>query len=310
MLVVTCSDDRYALGVGALFASILRFNPAARLALVDLGISTRNLAALQVIAAEAGSRIEVLALSPEGFGHLRTKGHITHAAYARLFIPDLFPLESRCLYLDCDMVATGPIDDLWQMDLAGLPLGAVVARRPDPAELAFHGIAENAYVNTGLLLMDLEVWRRDGLAARCLGFAAAKGGQMVYHDQSAINGVLAGAIRFLPETFNTSEDPRRLIWRIPRIIHYKSPRKPWNAAVPLGSIWWHFIDPHLDRFEQDAVAQAQAAAKLPPARRRRSLPQNLRRLMLGWMVERPCLARLAASGPMPGRAGGGPTSAG
>ncbi len=291
VFVVTCSDDGYALGVGALFASILRFHPQARLALVDLGIGAQNLAALQAIAAEAGNRIEVLALAPGGLNHLCIDGHLSCAAYARLLIPDLFPLESRCLYLDCDMVATGPLDDLWSADLAGLPLGAVVARRPDPAELAFHGLDEGAYVNSGVLLMDLDAWRQGGLTARCLDFAETHGDKVVYHDQSAINAVLAGAIRLLPETFNTAQDHRRMLWRIPRIIHYKSARKPWNAAVPLRAIWWHFSEPHLDRFAAETVARARAAAKLVPARRR-SPVQNLRGVLLRSVIERRCLSRL------------------
>ena len=299
VLVATCSDDHYALGVGALFASILRFNPAARLVLVDLGISSGNLAALQAIAAEAGGRIEVLALSPERVSHLSVSRHISVAAYARLLLPDLLPGDSRCLYLDCDMVVTGPLDDLWQTDLGGLPLGAVPVGRSDPAELASLGLPEAGYVNSGLLLMDLDVWRQEGWTARCLAFAEARGGDLLYHDQSTINAVMAGAIVHLPQTYNMAANHRRIQWRIPRIIHFKSAWKPWNSAPLLGPVWWHFIEPYLHLFDAGAVAKAQAGrGRTPP--RRRSLVQNLRRDLLRWLVLRRCLSRLARTKPRGG----------
>ena len=86
--------------------------------------------------------------------------------------------------------------------LAALPLGdAVVAAVPDPspdaAELASTGVARGAYVNAGLLVMNLPVWRAEGVAERCLALLSDPARQA---EKIEIDGplILRGSAR-IPE---------------------------------------------------------------------------------------------------------------
>lgn len=52
------------------------------------------------------------------------KTDISYTVFLRYFISD-FVKEERVIYMDCDMVVTGPLDDLFTMDLKGYPVAAV-----------------------------------------------------------------------------------------------------------------------------------------------------------------------------------------
>ena len=50
--------------------------------------------------------------------------HIKYQTYFRYLIPE-YVEEDRVLYLDCDMIVTDSLDELFNMDLNGCPVGAV-----------------------------------------------------------------------------------------------------------------------------------------------------------------------------------------
>src|SRR3546814_3345847 len=52
------------------------------------------------------------------FSHFRTDGHISHASYLRIFIPEILPdSEEKVLYLDCDIVVRHDIEPLWYLEI-------------------------------------------------------------------------------------------------------------------------------------------------------------------------------------------------
>src|SRR3954451_2659918 len=53
-----------------------------------------------------------------------TPNRLTLETYIRFWIQDVMPGRRRAIYLDPDTVTTGPIEDLWNVDLGGKVLGA------------------------------------------------------------------------------------------------------------------------------------------------------------------------------------------
>ena len=149
----------------------------------------------------------------------------------------------------CGGTFVPPVADL--APLATLDLGrAVVAAVPDPApaapELASTRIARGDYVNAGLLVMNLAVWRADDIAGRCRALLTDPARPLLSEDQSALNIAAAGRILPLPSRFNVYADPAAYpdatAWpQDPAVIHHVVGLKPWIAAgVELGGIWdWH-----------------------------------------------------------------------
>ena len=241
--LVTGSDDNYAAGVMVLIASAAFHTPDLRATVLDNGISTENRARIDALGAALGIKLDRIEIDADAFADLAVRrGHLTRSTYLRLLIPDLMPDADRVVYMDCDMVVT---DDL--SPLAALPLGdAVVAAVPDPspdaAELTSTGIARGDYVNAGLLVMNLPVWRSDGIAARCLALLSDPVRPLLSEDQSALNIAAKGRIAMLPGRFNVYADPAgyaapKEMPRDPAVVHYVVNHKPWLAPAPLGAVW-------------------------------------------------------------------------
>ena len=98
------------------------------------------------------------------------KSRFTLETYIRFWIGDFFREHERALYLDPDIIVTGSIAELWNTDLSGRAVGAVPI--PGSTRPALIGMAPDApYFNAGVMLFDLNAWRRRqyrDLCLRCL----------------------------------------------------------------------------------------------------------------------------------------------
>ncbi len=137
----------------------------------------------------------------------------TEGIFYRLYLPELLPETGRLIYLDADILVHGDICDLWETDLQGM----IVAGRWDPPLFGYKPVEEderskllrfwettdwNEYINSGVLLMDLQRIRREHhLMEETLDFWDTYG--FAYPDQDAINCIFHGKIALLPGRFNT-----------------------------------------------------------------------------------------------------------
>lgn len=278
--LVTGSDDNYAAGVLVLVASAAFHTPDLRVTVLDNGISAPNRARIDALGARLGVPLARIEIGGEAFADLPVRrGHLTRSTYLRLLIPQLLPEADRVLYMDCDMVVT---DDL--SPLAALPLGdAVVAAVPDPspdaAELASTGVARGAYVNAGLLVMNLPVWRAEGVAARCLALLSDPARPLLSEDQSALNIAAGGRILPLPARYNVYADPAAYpgaaaVPADPAVIHYVVGHKPWAArGVMMGEVWHHHAG--VIAAQMPPLAAASLGSRLSAFNRQRKLWMGL-----------------------------------
>lgn len=127
------------------------------------------------------------------------KSRFTPCCMLRLYA-DLTHLHGRVLYLDNDIVCRGPLDELASWNLAGSELAGVLDnygrwffyRRPPRQD----------YLNSGVLLMDLDRMRETDLLARCRRRCATR--PMMMPDQSALNKLATGKT-YLPRRFNEQQ---------------------------------------------------------------------------------------------------------
>lgn len=245
MLIITGSDDNYVAGVLVLIASAAFHNPGARFAILDMGISVVNRARIDQLAQRLDCEINRMEVAPDAFDHLLIKRrHLTRSAYLRLLIPDSFPEENRALYMDCDMVVTDDLSSIWGVELGDAPIAAVRCPSPHDAELTATGHTRESYINSGLLLMNLPVWRRERISEKCVRLLSDPEKPLLSEDQSAINIVCLNRTIILPDRFNVYADltAYKCLTSMPKkfaVIHYVVSNKPWNGNVTLGEIW-HF----------------------------------------------------------------------
>ncbi len=225
IVIVSAADERFVPHVATMLHSVWTHHPAAEFCLLDCGITPATLGMLRRYADRRVVRLTTITLNTELLRGLPTTQAWSAAIYARLLIPDLLPEHvARVLYLDADCVVVGDLTPFWQMDMGSAALAGVRDRSAQrQAELKVEH-----YINSGVLLMNLPVWRQHSLTAAMLDYIRAQ--RPVFPDQTAINAICAGRMLLVPETWNfmLGENRRRLDrWTPPRIIHCTGGMKPW-----------------------------------------------------------------------------------
>lgn len=168
-----------------------------------------------------------------------TPPHISMMTYARLLLSDVVPASAtRALYLDCDILVLGSLEPLWNFELDGTVLGAVVdpfdqnSLRRQPDALLAHKV--NRYFNAGVLLIDVERWRDEQVAERAFQYLESFP-TSDYADQDALNFACDGRWKELARCWNFQWDPTqntaftKLGFAI-AIAHFVTDIKPWKTG--------------------------------------------------------------------------------
>lgn len=135
------------------------------------------------------------------------------SAYLRLLLPQLFDTSiERVLYLDADLIALQDVRPLFAVDLDGKILGAVPdlfvadymlkfksSRLLLPGRVLSFG-QDEAYFNSGVMLLDLKLWRESHITERCMKMLRRYKVRMP--DQDVLNLVLQGQVKFLQLKWN------------------------------------------------------------------------------------------------------------
>jgi lipopolysaccharide biosynthesis glycosyltransferase len=149
--------------------------------------------------------------------------------YYRLMMGSLFPELERILYLDCDLVVRKSLGPLWAASLEGKLLGAV-EDQGECEELAREKelLGADPYLNSGVLLVDLEAWRARDTERRFIEFAQQNRDlPRLWHDQSLINAILKDEVLFLDRTWNAMVSNPAGVPEDPAVAHYTY-AKPWK----------------------------------------------------------------------------------
>lgn len=165
--------------------------------------------------------------------------HLSRTAYARILMPlSLSEASGRLFYIDCDTLVNAPLAPLASLPMEGYALAAVddIARQVPERHIKRNrdiGLPdEMRYFNSGVLLIDLDVWRRARVSERTIDFINDHP-TLPMMDQDALNGALRGEWLALDESWNLhrrlekgvyTDDPA--IWTNARIIHFIGQVKP------------------------------------------------------------------------------------
>ncbi len=243
MHIVTASDENYVAGVFVLLSSAARHNPGVRFSVLTTNWSHTSLSKLEALRERLKIRVDVVEIAGEALSRLPVlRAHLTASAYARLFIPDLLPDEERVIYMDCDMLVTGSLDEAWTCDLNDKVVAAVRCPAPTAAFAAAINLPIEQYFNSGFLVLNLRLWREESIAATCLNALTSPGCPYLSEDESALNDVARGRVRYLDAGFNLYALDQ--VWQSPllapssiRVIHYVTRPKPWTGPCPFAELW-------------------------------------------------------------------------
>ena len=249
--IVSASDDAFAVPLGVMLTSLFENTPAREriiVSVLDGGISPINREKIHSIAEKYKSTLRFLPISREKFRDFVTLGHLNTISYYRLVIPDVLDaVINKAIYLDCDIIIKDDIVRLWNVDISSFHLAAVVDEGITSGKVFSDtktrlGIPEGYHVfNSGVMVMNLPLWRRDNLHRKIIDFIAGNPDKIRLVDQDGLNAFLYDKwlplpIRwnqqtFLHESAGTVNDPDiRDAIDNPAIIHFTGRSKPWQYA--------------------------------------------------------------------------------
>ncbi len=244
---VLAVDEKYALPAAVTVRSLVaNLAPATALDIVvlDLGMSTAATDRLRLAAAPHQLTVkqfdteQLVGLPVSTGSHLR---RFDTVVFGYLYLPVLLSEHyERLLYLDADVVVVADVTPLLWLDLAGKPVAGVIdwgvatvsdaEGVPDWAEL---GLApDTPYLNSGVLVIDVDAWVAADLTGRALTYAG-RHRQLDLPDQQTLNAVLGGDFVALGLEWNTVVWPPLLdtyCGPIPRIWHFAGRYKPWSRG--------------------------------------------------------------------------------
>jgi lipopolysaccharide biosynthesis glycosyltransferase len=151
-------------------------------------------------------------IEDERLAQLPVLEHAPASLWYRLLLPELCDAD-RVLYLDLDVIVVEEIHDLWATPLQGHALGAVnnVFMPQHVARVEALGLDPSHYLNTGVLLLDLATWRREGIGRMLLEFAREHARELEWADQDAMNLLLGTRWLELHPRWNAMNS----LWTIP-----------------------------------------------------------------------------------------------
>ena len=171
----------------------------------------------------------------------RYKTDISYTVFLRYFVSD-FVQEDKALYLDCDLVVTKNLDNLFETDLQEYPLAAV----RDYGGRVYYG---REMFNAGVLLINNRLWKQENMSQRLIDLTNEWHDKVDQADQSILNMLFENRwieMEFdnnhvvIHKQFTDYELPAGQDY--PGIIHYLSHRKPWFdlAAQTYRDVWWYY----------------------------------------------------------------------
>jgi lipopolysaccharide biosynthesis glycosyltransferase len=251
--LVVASDANYFYGLQTSVASAIAHETTYTLNvhLLDGGLHDWQWNALNATATRINPRTVMTRhlVSSELLDSFHVSKGMTSSAYARL-ITTMFVPDSYAIYVDSDFLVTHPVSEL----LPYLKSGKAVAASQQgdemlPKDCPFSDdpdLGRYKYINSGLLLLNLEKWREQQLTERLLAFLQKESARCLYFDQTALNWLLKDDIEILPLSWNTVTNDYD--WGVRPAqpghcnLHYATGMKPWNRPLPMLSheVWWLF----------------------------------------------------------------------
>ena len=257
--VAFCISDNYSSIVAVTLQSFVDHHTNESVFIfhiVSEAMSTDNLAYLKsVIAQRTSWQLMYHPIEEKNLAHIPTGPFPIHAWY-RIFLDQLLPEEvEKVLYLDADTLIASSIDELFQIPLENVAIGAAKDQQNFiTATKQRIGLPQQqTYVCSGVLLMNLSYWREHNIAQQILDWAIANAHRLGCPDQDAINVVLREktvvlpakwgiiARNFLYDAFYQTEEAAEA-YHHPCIIHYAG-CAPWyyelsKIAPRFQELWY------------------------------------------------------------------------
>ena len=266
MDIVFCTDNNYVMPCGISMVSLFENNDGQDITvhIIGMNLSKSSENILKGISDKYNSSVIFYNIDEEYIKkfELSMSGpkHVRISTYIRLFSAEILPQSlHKILYLDCDLIITDNLTQLWETDISDISVVGVIDApnfRPD-TYLRLNYDNRYPYINAGVLLINLKYWRENNIQDKLLEYAKSNYPNIQCHDQDVINGALHESIKLLPlrynmhnffylEKWNAHEYQNEMIdsRATPAIVHFSTGNKPWvkGSFHPLTQLYLKYKD--------------------------------------------------------------------
>lgn len=246
--ILVTLDENYIPYLNVMLASLLYSNPDCYFDVYLLHASVREAATEETrkLLSDSG-RLIAVQVKNMGLGDAPTTSRYPQEIYYRIFAARYLPQTlDRILYLDPDIIVNGSIKSLYQLPMDDYYFAA--ASHIGEFMRMFNGIRldmdeESPYINSGVMLMNLELLRREQNYEDVFRFIEKRKGLLILPDQDIISSLYGSKIRTL-DTFRYNMTERLYKQHAPFekdlnmewirkhsiIIHYCGRNKPWKET--------------------------------------------------------------------------------
>ena len=204
--IAISSDSNYAKLVSILLVSLFDNNQWASCITVHLLSNNIDEESIKLIEnhipSDKGNLVVYDVSDIAGRLKIKVPSTIAISAYSRLFLSSLLDENiDRVIYMDVDAIVLGSLKTIWYTDLENNQIAGVLDDVALYAKKAIGLEFNEAYVNSGFLLLNLKQWREEGIETKILDYLIAHNGNVFHHDQGLINAVCIRKM-ILPVNYN------------------------------------------------------------------------------------------------------------
>ncbi|AFY40836.1 glycosyltransferase family 8 protein [Nostoc sp. PCC 7107] len=204
--IVCTIDEKYAQHCAVMLSSLFSNNPQQdfNVHIITDSISSREMEKLKLFLDKNKKSFEFISISKDTFRNAPVTHHVSIATYFRLCIPEVLPPNiNRVLFIDSDIVIRKPITPLLNINIDNFSHAAAIASGMDDYPPTIGLPQDSLYFNAGLILINLEAWRRLKVFERGCELIRQQPDMLQWWDQDVLNILLHGSWLPIDLTWNS-----------------------------------------------------------------------------------------------------------
>ncbi len=179
-------DDKYVNQTVVSMKSALEHNKQVEFIIMYSKLSAESMQKLGAV----GGSLRLIKMDENQFADLTLSKWVTVQAWFRIKLPDLCKDLDKVLYLDCDTLIRGNLDELFSLDLTNKYLAGVKDVWGVSKYVKRLDMKSGVYVNSGMLLFNCDYCRKEHFFDKVVDFAKNNAKIIEFCDQDSINKVV------------------------------------------------------------------------------------------------------------------------
>lgn len=249
-------DDKYLNQTLVSMESAVLNNDDIQFVILYSNLSDENILKLINFEKKNSCVVRLVKVDKEEFENFPMSDWVTVEAWFRVKLPDLCADLDRVLYLDCDTLVCGNLNELWQINLDNKFLAAVQDVWDVKKHIRRLDLKQATYFNSGMILFNCKFCRENNFFDLIKSCAFSDNLKIKFCDQDVLNAVSDGKKVIVSPKYNYMNTWWRNFYyeyegemekeyieaeQKPVIIHFTGIKSCFKGCGhPLQNLWWEY----------------------------------------------------------------------